>query len=1350
MNRIPPTWKIKYIEDLHSITIPESSKPYITINKTIELDKGDKVSFSITDRTDEGLTATVTVQGTEPIEPTQSGNDYTFTMPAEDVTISVTYSSTPINYTITADEYSSADKTEASEGETVNVTFVNRDGYNLTSATYNGNPLTITNNNASFTMPAENVTIATTYTKIDYTITADQYSTPNKTTANVGDEITVTFAKRDGYNLTSATYNGTALNITNNAASFTMPAANVTIATTHTKIDYTITADQYSTPNKTTANVGDEITVTFAKRDGYNLTSATYNGTALNISNNTASFTMPAANVTIATTYTKIDYTITADQYSTPNKTTANVGDEITVTFANREGYNLTSATYNGNSLTITNNTASFTMPAANVSIATTYTPIEYNVTAGEYITANKSKATINDQVSFTVADRTADGYQLNKVLINNTEISGTSFNMADYLTDVTITAMYSKIGYTINSDAYSTPNKTTANVGDEITVTFANRDGYNLTSATYNGTALTITNNKASFTMPAENVTIATTYTKIDYTITADQYSTPNKTTANIGDEITVTFANRDGYNLTSATYNGNPLTITNNTASFTMPAANVTIATTYTKVDYTITADQYSTPNKTTANVGDEITVTFANRDGYNLTSAIYNGTPLNITNGAAQFTMPAANVTIATTHTPIEYNITAGEFVTVDKTKATINDQVSFTVADRSKDGYQLEKVLINNTEFTGTSFNIADYLKDVTITAQYSKIGYTITTDDYSSTNKATANVGDVVNVTLKNRTGYNLTSATYNGTPLNITNGAAQFTMPAANVTIATTHTPIKYNITTGEFVTVDKTKATINDQVSFTVADRTNDGFKLDKVLVNNTEFTGTSFNMADYLKDVTITAVYSKNSNPIVEYTITNDEFSTTDKASANEGDVITVTFTNRVGYILTSASYNGTELTITNDAAQFTMPAANVTIATTHTLIEYKITTGEFVTVNKTKATINDQVSFTVEDRTNDGYKLDKVLVNNTDFSGTSFNMADYLKDVTITAVYSKNSNSVVEYSITNDEFSTTDKASANEGDVINVTFTNRDGYNLTSATYNGTPLNITNNAAQFTMPAANVTIATTYKPIKNDKLLIVDDIIVEADGYCAGDVLRLSFKTTCKKGKYQIMFSERAKTEGFVDLDFADIEDSERQTAKFDILSSTNYGNYQGFIRVVDVDGNEGAAFPFGFNIDYPNDIIETKYADLICVNNFSHNYVAYQWMKNGKEIAGANKQFYIDYPALNGVYNVIVTDKNGNKFKVCDFRAAELKTKSAPKPSVNVYPNPALSMQPITIELVGVDISEKCEIMLYTHSGALVQKIADAKTLNVVYLKSGIYTGVVVINGKKLTFKLIVND
>jgi len=770
-DNIPKGWTVKYIEDLFSVTIPESSKPFISTPYSTGLDVGDEVSFSVLDRSSEGLIPIVTVQGTNPIETTQSGNDYTFTMPAEDVTISVSY--TPIKYSITTDEYSSA-VAEASAGETVDVTFANRDGYCLSSATYNGTALTITNNTASFTMPAANVIITTTYTKIDYTITTDQYSTPNKTTANVGDDITVTFTNRDGYNLISATYNGTALTITNNSASFTMPAANVTIATTYTKNDYTITADQYSTPNKTTANVGDEITVTFTNRDGYNLTSATYNGTAL----------------------------------------------------------------------TITNNTATFTMPAANVSIVTTYTPIEYNITAGEYVTANKSKATLNDQVSFTIADRTADGYQLDKVLINNTEISGTSFNMADYLTDVTITAVYSKIGYTITTDAYSTPSKTKANVGDEITVTFSKRDGYNLTSATYNGTALTIVDYKSQFTMPDEDVEIKTVYTVEQQQITK-------------------------------------PEIITDNNVEITLPE---------------------------------------------NLTE----------------------------------------------------NTEVTFTV--QQKPGF--------------TAF-------------------------------------------------------------------------------------------------------------------------------VYVNG----------------------------------------------------------------VLTN---------------------------------EYK-----FVFTGK-------------------------------------------------------------------------------------------------------------------------VEIKVDYKE------LTVSNISAETESYCAGDEINLTFATNPYAVEYELTFSNEAQKEGFENIDFHPVASYEQQPASFKIPQSAKPGKYHAFIRVKDSKDSHSKQYAFDFEVLYPTDIIETKYSDLICVNNSKNEYIGYQWFKNNKEIKGADKQFYIDAPMLNGSYSVALILKNGEKIRTCNYIVNNPTLKKSLKPSVNVYPNPAKSSAPIVVELSEMDDLTDAYILIYNQLGVQIDKISNLSPHNTLSLKKGFYHGVVICGSTKLTFKIIVNE
>ena len=279
-----------------------------------------------------------------------------------------------------------------------------------------------------------------------------------------------------------------------------------------------------------------------------------------------------------------------------------------------------------------------------------------------------------------------------------------------------------------------------------------------------------------------------------------------------------------------------------------------------------------------------------------------------------------------------------------------------------------------------------------------------------------------------------------------------------------------------------EFVTTDKTSAKYNDKVNFSIADRTSEGYKLVKVLINNKEvevsnFTG-SFDMMDYLTDVTITAQYSK-----ITYTLTIDEYSQVANSAANMGDVVNVTFKQREGYNLTSATYNGSALSISDYKSTFTMPAANVEIKTVYSPIAYAVSCADAnITADKTTATIEDKVNLTIKDRTSEGYKLDKVLVNSTeiavkDFKG-SFVMKDYMKDVTISAQYSK-----IPYTITTDEYSQVANTTATVDDAITVTFKQREGFDLTSATCNGNPLNIKDYKATFTMPAQDVEIKTVY---------------------------------------------------------------------------------------------------------------------------------------------------------------------------------------------------------------------------------------------------------------------------
>ena len=566
-------------------------KPTTTWGTTPTATINDTVYFTVVNRTSENLKLDkVWIYGTE-VDVSNYAGSFEMKDYLSNVSIKAVYSK--IYYTISTDDYSIADKASAKDGDEVTVTFTKRDGYNLTSASFKGSTLLIDNYKSSFIMPAQDIEIKTVYTPIDYSVScADANITVDKTTATIEGKVNLTIKNRmsKGYKLDKVLVNSTEIAVQDFKAYFDMKdyLQNVTITAQYSKIPYTITTDEYSQVANTTANVDDAINVTFKQREGYNLTSATYNGTALTVDNYKSSFTMPAANVEIKTQYTKIPYTISTDEYSQVANTTANVGDAINVTFKQRDGYNLTSATYNGTALTVSNYKSSFTMPAANVEIKTVYSPITYVVSCADAnITVDKTTATIEDKVNLTFKNRTSEGYKLDKVLVNSTEIAvkdfKASFDMKDYLKDVTISAQYSQIAYTITTDEYSQVVNTTAAVDDAISVTFKQREGFDLVSAKYNGNPLNINNYKASFTMPAQNVEIKTVYAEKEYEIAKPsedvQISQP---TAKAGDEINITVTIKDGY--TAHLYvNGQEVALNGNLANYIMPSGRIEI-----KVEY------------------------------------------------------------------------------------------------------------------------------------------------------------------------------------------------------------------------------------------------------------------------------------------------------------------------------------------------------------------------------------------------------------------------------------------------------------------------------------------------------------------------------------------------------------------------------------------------------------------------------------------------------------------------------------------------------------------------------------------------------------------------------------------
>ena len=272
-------------------------------------------------------------------------------------------------------------------------------------------------------------------------------------------------------------------------------------------------------------------------------------------------------------------------------------------------------------------------------------------------VTIDKTTAKYSDVINVAVKDRSNDYYQFEKLLVNGVAIRIVdfkgSFMVADFLEDIIIESVYSyKPPYTVKTDEYCTADKTTAFVGEVVCITIAKRAGYNPAYAIESfrpSIKHLIKDYKVTFVMPEQDVEVDIVYTPIPYTITTDEFSQVANTTATVDDAITVTFKQREGYDLTSATYNGNPLNIKDYKTTFTMPAQDVDIKTVYTEKVYEIEKPSEGVSvSQPSAKAGDEITISVNPKDGYTVHLYV-NGAEVALSGNSAVYTMPSGKIEI-----------------------------------------------------------------------------------------------------------------------------------------------------------------------------------------------------------------------------------------------------------------------------------------------------------------------------------------------------------------------------------------------------------------------------------------------------------------------------------------------------------------------------------------------------------------------------------------------------------------------------------------------------------------------------------------------------------------------------
>lgn len=303
----------------------------------------------------------------------------------------------------------------------------------------------------------------------------------------------------------------------------TVPATDITVSpkTMELNIGEKDTVAATVTPDNTT----DTVVFTSDKPDVASVGAASGEVTAL--AEGTAVITAKANDTVFAectVTVKKNTYAVTVksnnDAYGTAsaNVKEAAENDTVELSYTAAKGYKFSK--WESEDVTVAKD-GTFTMPAKEVTVTAVFEelpPDEYAINITKPV---NGKVSVKDGASSAVKNTVIElvitpdkGYEVDTVKVNGEAITGTSFTMPEK--DVTVEVTFKKSTYTVTVAAAAngtvTADKATAQVGDTITVTATPDTDYELSKITVNGTAIT----GNTFTMPAENVTIAAEFKKI------------------------------------------------------------------------------------------------------------------------------------------------------------------------------------------------------------------------------------------------------------------------------------------------------------------------------------------------------------------------------------------------------------------------------------------------------------------------------------------------------------------------------------------------------------------------------------------------------------------------------------------------------------------------------------------------------------------------------------------------------------------------------------------------------------------------------------------------------------------
>ena len=302
----------------------------------------------------------------------------------------------------------------------------------------------------------------------------------------------------------------------------------------------------------------------------------------------------------------------------------------------------------------------------------------------------------------------------------------------------------------------------------------------------------------------------------------------------------------------------------------------------------------------------------------------------------------------------------NITNGQNGSVTAQKTTdLNQGENVTLNVNPRDGYELERLTVAGVDVTNSvkngQYSFPMPASNVAVSATFKAKLYSVWTQSVENgsisadPNKG-LKAGDKVTITANPNPGYKLEKITYNdnnGQEQTLTlDQNNQFTMPAYSVALTAHFVDDRpsYNVEViqpqkGGTISANPTSAKAGDTVSLSATP--SEGYLLDKFVV--TYGNGQTVNVNENNQftmpksDVTVTATFKekpKNVYPISVESSQNGSVSV--KASAKNGEEVTVSVNPDDYYELASLTYNGNPITKDSEGNyKFTMPDKAVSIA-------------------------------------------------------------------------------------------------------------------------------------------------------------------------------------------------------------------------------------------------------------------------------------------------------------------------------------------------------------------------------------------------------------------------------